>query len=389
MNQILSSQLTDGVYVTKPTYLDEKFILISPEIAVSDELMERLSRWGFDHLLSDGEIVTEPPTISTAATVESEDTPLAAIDQGRRDSQEMRQAQAVYNELIEFVEKMFANFLSAMELPMNPVQTRVKTVLEQLRERKRYLLRLPDLDPGPATNYIVDHAVKTTIVSVAVGMSMKLPPHKLLDIGTGAMLHEIGMIRLPSQLYMSDKELTEREKKAITTHPVLGFKILRQYNYPMHVCLSVLECRENVDGTGYPRGITTEKISTYAKIISAASTFAAMASARPYRKAIDGHTIMKTLLGGRDTRYDKDILMAAVATFSLFPYGTYVKLRSGHQAIVTDIKPDKPRVPHVRILTDPNGAPLAEQPVVDTDSEQHAVSGVLSHDEVARLNASL
>ena len=373
--------------MTKPIYLDEKFILLSPEIAVPEDLLARLSHWGFDHLFSDGQVTADPATTSIATT--PDEVPLATIEQGRRDAQDVQQAQEIHNDLIEFIEKMFAGFLNMTELPMNPVQTRVKTILEQLRERKRYLLRLPDLDPGPATNYIVDHAAKTTIVAVAVGMALKLPPHKLLDIGTGAMLHEIGMIRLPSKLYMNDTTLTEREKKAITTHPILGFKILRQHDYPMHICLSVLECRENMDGSGYPRGITGEKISTYAKILRVASTFAAMASQRPYRAAIDGHTVMKTLLSGRETNYDKDVLMATVTTFSLFPYGTYVKLNSGHQAIVTDIKPEKPRMPRVRVLTDPNGAPLAQQPVVDTDSGQRAVSGVLSQDEIARVSALL
>ena len=386
MNRIHSSQLISGVYVTKPTYLDEKFILLSPEVAVSEDLVARLSHWGFSRLLSDGQVTTEPPTTTT---LESEETPLATIEQGPDDTEDIQQAQAVYNDLIEFVEKMFAGFLNMMELPMQPVQARVKTVLEQLRERRRYLLRLPNLDSGPATSYIVDHAVKTTIVAVAIGMSLKFPPHKLLDIGTGAMLHEIGMIRLPSKLYMNETKLTEREKKAITTHPVLGFKILRQHDYPMHICLSVLECRENVDGSGYPRAITGEKISTYAKILRVASTFAAMASQRPYRAAIDGHTIIKTLLSGRDTSYNKDVLMATVTTFSLFPYGTYVKLNSGHQAVVDDIKPDEPRMPRVRILTDSNGTPLTKQSLVDTDSGQHVVSGVLTQDEIERLNAAL
>lgn len=373
--------------MTKPIYLDEKFILLSPEIAVPEDLVARLSHWGFDQVFSEGQITAEPA--ATAIATAPDEASLATVEQGRGDAEDVQQAQAIHNDLIEFIEKMFAGFLNMTELPISPVQTRVKTILEQLRERKRYLLRLPELDPGPATNYIVDHAAKTTIVAVAVGRSLKLPPHKLIDIGTAAMLHEIGMIRLPSKLYMTDAALTEREKKAITTHPILGFKILRQHEYPMHVCLSVLECRENMDGSGYPRGITGEKISTYARILRVASTFAAMASRRPYRAAIDGHTVMKTLLSGRETSYDKDVLMATVSTFSLFPYGTYVKLNSGHQAIVIDINPEKPRMPRVRVLTDPNGAPLAQRPVVDTDAGQRAVSGVLSQDEIARVSALL
>jgi HD-GYP domain-containing protein (c-di-GMP phosphodiesterase class II) len=387
MNRIVTSQVAEGSYITREAFLDDKFILLSPEIAIDQELIDRLNRWGFDYLNTDGEVSDEQPAIGGGVAT-GDEAPLAAIDSGRRDSREMAEASKVYKELLHFTEQLFGNFLQNNLLPANPIQGRVKTLLESLRDQRRYLLRIPELDPG-TTNYIVDHAVKTALVAVASASSMKMPPHRLIDIGTIAILHEIGMVRLPSQLYMSNRELTPREKKAISTHPVLGFKILRQFNYPMQICLAVLECRENIDGTGYPRGLTGPKLSQYAKLISPASTFAAMASARPYRPPIDGHTIMKTLLTGQNTRYDKEALQAMVMTFSLFPYGTYVQLASGHRAVVVDISAENARAPQVRVLTDKAGAPVKEQAIVETDTEQYAVTGVLGADEVTRLRNSL
>ncbi|MFA7567591.1 MAG: HD domain-containing phosphohydrolase, partial [Alkalispirochaeta sp.] len=155
------------------------------------------------------------------------------------------------------------------------------------------------------------------------------------------------------------------------------------------VCLGVLESREHLDGTGYPRGITGEKISQYAKILNPASTFAAMASARPYRSPIDGHTVMKTLLTHQNTHYDKEVLQAMVATFSLFPYGTCVRLASGNRAIVVDIASDNPRNPTVRLVTDREGNVISNQPIVDTAIEQYAVTGVLAPEEVKKLKAAM
>lgn len=383
MNKVVSSQLREGVFITRETYLDEKYVLLSPEIPVDQALIDRLQRWSFDYLLTDGEITDEVPAVSGGVAA-TEDAPLAAIDQGRQDAQQLKEAQKQYGELLQFAEQLFGNFLQNNLLPMQPIHDRVKTMLGQLREQRRFLLRIPELNPGQ-TNYIVDHAVKTAIVAVATASTMKMPPHRLIDIGTAALLHELGMIRLPSQLYMSDHDLSPKEKKAITTAPVLGFKILRQFNYPMQVCLAVLESRENLDGSGYPRGITGDKLSQYAKILNPASTFAAMASSRPYRAPIDGHTIMKTLLTGQNTRYDKEILQAMVGTFSLFPYGTYVQLKSGNRAIVVDITSINPRSPSVRLVTDKDGIVISEQPIVDTANDQYAVTGVLSAEEIKKI----
>ena len=387
MNRIATSQLTDGVYISRETFLDEKFILLSPEIPVDQALIDRLQRWKFRQLVTDGEIADEPPSAGSSVS-SGDDAPLAAIDQGRRDAREMQDAHKQYEEFLHYTEQLFSNYLQNGVLPIQPIQTRVKEFIDKIRDQKRYLLRIPELNPG-ATNYLVDHAVKTALVGMATGSAMKMPPHRLIDIGTIALLHEVGMLRLPSQLYMTDQPLNEKEKKAISTAPVLGFKILRQLNYPMQICLGVLECRENIDGSGYPRGITGEKLSVYAKIINPASTFAAMASPRPYRPAIDGHTIMKTLLTGQNRHYEKDILQGMVATFSLFPYGTFVQLASGHRAMVIDVIPGKARAPLVRVITDNKGAVVAEQAVMETDSEQYAVTNVLTAEESKRLKNSL
>jgi len=386
MNKIANSQLGEGLYITKEAYLDEKYIVLSPEIAVDQLLIDRLRRWSFDYLYSDGEVTEEAPAVGGVSA--GEEAPLAAIDQGRQDANQLREAQKQYTELLHFAEQLFGNFLQTNVLPMQPIHERIKTLLGWLRDQRRFLLRIPELDPK-STNYIVDHAVKTTIIAVATASTMKMPPHRLIDIGTAGLLHEIGMIRLPSALYMSNRELSPKERKAITTAPVLGFKILRQFNYPMQVCLAVLESRENIDGSGYPRAVTGDKLSQYAKILNPSSTFAAMASSRPYRAPIDGHTIMKTLLTGQNTKYDKEVLQAMVGTFSLFPYGTYVQLASGNRAIVVDIVPGNPRSPSVRLVTDREGTVIAEQPVVDTSQEQYSVTGVLTVDEAARLKNAM
>lgn len=387
MNTIATSQLSEGIYITREAFLDEKYILLSPEIPLNKALIERLEQWHFSEIRSEGDL-TDTPSQSAAGPVAMEDAPLAAIDHGRRDGKEMQKAQKKYAAHLHFAEQLFGHYLQNGILQTNQIHEKIKLLLEDLKNQKQYLLRIPELS-GVTVNYIVDHAVKTAIVAMATGASMKLPTHRLIELGTVGLLHEIGMIRLPSQLYMSNRELAPREKKAISTHPVLGFKILRQFDFPLQICLGVLECRENVDGSGYPRNLPANKISLYGKIMNAASTFAAMASPRPYRPAIDGHTIMKTLLTGVNTSYDNTVLQAMIGTFSLFPYGTYVQLASGHRAIVIDITPGKARAPKVQILTDPKGTVVREQPVTETENEQYTVTGVLSHQEVTRLKNAL
>jgi HD-GYP domain-containing protein (c-di-GMP phosphodiesterase class II) len=193
------------------------------------------------------------------------------------------------------------------------------------------------------------------------------------------------MIRLPPQLYMTDRTLSEQERKAITAHTLLGFKILKQQSYPLSVCLAVLECREYLNGTGYPRGLTGDKMSFYAKVISVTSSFAALVSDRPFRGARDEHASMLELLKGRDTLYDATVLKALVANLSIYPLGSYVALANGYRGMVVDTSNDGPRAPIVRLMLSPDGERYAEQPHVRTSGDDYRISRSLADEEIKEL----
>ncbi|MFW5776971.1 MAG: HD-GYP domain-containing protein [Spirochaetota bacterium] len=364
MKKFPVNSLEAGHYFTSPVFLDEGYILLSPETQMTAELVDRLHRWSYETVLSDGEMVEKP----IASGGEGAGSISLAVDQDVKESALFKEAQAFYSELLGFVERTFTNFVTRNELSERQIGDMIKRTIDMVRSHRRYILRLSEMKVKDK-NYIVTHSSKTTIVSLAVAMTLRQPPHKLIELGTAALLHEIGMIRLPPQLYMSQQKLSPKERQAISAHTVLGFKILRQASFSMSVCLAVLECRENIDGTGYPRQLTGEKISLYAKIIMVAGSFAAMTSPRPYRDPLDGHAAILEMLQQRGKMYDETVLKALVGNLSIYPIGTNVQLANGNRGTVVDTNAQNPRAPLVRITAGPKGEVYAEQPVVDTASD--------------------
>lgn len=386
MQDVLVSQIEAGKYFTQEVFLDEKYILLSPETPVSEELLERLNRWSFDRVKTGGSQAEKPST--AAQTAGATEAPLTLMDQDIKDREAMEEANKEYRSLIEFTEKTFSRYVTAGELPQRAIGDKMKEAIDLIRERRRFILRLTELDTG-TKNYIVDHSTKTAILSIAVGMAMKRPPHKLIELGTAALLHEIGMIRLPANIYMTDKPLDPQEKKAITAHTVLGYKILKQFDFPAPICLAVLECREHMDGSGYPRGLPGEKISPYARILAVTSSYAAMISQRPFRPHTDGSTAMMEILKGKGSRYDQAAIRGLIVTLSLYPYGTFVQLKNGSAAMVVDIDPEQPRFPTVKLITDASGTVLKERPAIPTTDDDYQVAGPLPHEEVQAIKSSL
>jgi HD-GYP domain-containing protein (c-di-GMP phosphodiesterase class II) len=183
-------------------------------------------------------------------------------------------------------------------------------------------------------------------------------------VGLAALLHEIGMTRIPPQIYKHDRQLSDKERQIIITHPVVSFKILKEAGFPSPVALAVLEHHEHIDGTGYPRRLKDDQISLYGKIIGVASAYAAAVSKRPFREGRDGHSGIMNLVRDMGRRYDDTILRALILTLSVYPVGTYVLLSNQVKALVVKTDQKRPKEPTVRLLVNEENMLYPEQPVV-------------------------
>ncbi len=381
MNELNVRTLTPGISFNQPVFLDERYILLSPETPVTQPLVERLIQWDFHSIRTTG-IEVESPLVEPGG--QKDDGQVATLDQDVKEQSLVRQTESDFVDLLDFTEKIFTNFVTRNELPQKAVTEKTKDLIEAIKQRRKYFLRLTELRGGDK-NYIVVHSVKTTILGLAIGLTLKLPQHRLIELGTASLLHEIGMIRLPPQIYLSDRKLEPQEKKAITAHPVLGFKILRSSSFPMAVCNAVLESHETVDGSGYPRGLTSEKISLYAKIMLVSGAYSALTSSRPYRKAQDAHRSILDLLKLRGTQYDEIVLRSLVINLSIYPIGSFVQLANGTRGMVVDSNDQNPRTPQVKVMMSAVGEKYSEFPVVQTDDHEHQVSRALTETEVHRI----
>jgi len=361
-------------------FLDEAFILVSPETPLSEELLTILQAWGYR------EILTEDGVITTAEAVPNEASP-SPVYQDPQDAVARDEAQKFYLGALEYTHRMFDTFLKKNTIPIEPLNDQVKLLIVNLRKNRRFLLSLSDLDNN-GFSYIISHSVNVAILSVAIGDTLKLPSHKLLELGMAGFLHELGMFKLPDTFQNANRALTPAEKRALSAHPLLGYRALRELGFPPNVTLAVLEHHEKEDGTGYPQGITGDKIAMSAKSRAVASAYDAQIVSRPFRKARDGHTTLLELLKDNKKAYDEQILRRLVFTLSLYPIGSLVELKSGALAVVNDANPEDPRRPEIRILTSETRAPLAQTPVVKSkDTPGHEIQRVLNFDEVRQLRA--
>jgi hypothetical protein len=270
---------------------------------------------------------------------------------------------------------------------MEELSDTVKDLCVFIKENKRYVLRIMPSAEARSKNFLVIHSMRSTVLAITIGLELHIPLSKLIELGVTCILHEIGMIRLPPQLYMTDKPLTSIERAHISTHPLIGFNIIKSLNFPLSIQLGVLEHHEKENGTGYPRKLSGDKISTYAKIISVACSFEAITAPRQYKAERTTFDAMVEMLKNENNQYNGIVIKALLYSLSLFPIGAYVYLKNGKIGIVTDVNPNNPKNPIIQLINEKeaDGSPKT----IQTDDLENKIIRVLNKKEQEDIVNSL
>ena len=200
------------------------------------------------------------------------------------------------------------------------------------------------------------NAVHSAIVSMLVAENLLISDNGIGRLIMGALLHDVGMLRVPDTIIEKEGKLSKEELAVIHYHPIYGYNMIRDdLHYPEEVALAALEHHECWDGSGYPNAIEGEKISIQARIISAADAFIAMVSARAYRAKFSGYEAMKNLVADNARRFDPDIVKAMIQNIGIYPVGSIVLLNNAAIARVIQVFPGSPLRPVVKIIVDEAG----------------------------------
>jgi polar amino acid transport system substrate-binding protein len=163
--------------------------------------------------------------------------------------------------------------------------------------------------------YTEGHAKRVSDISLKLAKAMGIPENRLKTIETAAILHDIGKIGTPSEILNKKSKLSEEEYEIIKRHPIDARKILGKIEGFEEIVELTYMHHEHFDGSGYPEGLTGEKIPIEAQIIQAADAFDAMTSRRAYRDAMSIETVMKIFIEERGKQFNPEVADAMLSLF--------------------------------------------------------------------------
>ncbi len=163
--------------------------------------------------------------------------------------------------------------------------------------------------------YTFTHQQRVTELAVAIATEMNLPEDNIEGIRLGAMVHDIGKIYVPAQILSKPPPLNKLEFDLIKMHPRTGYDILKKIDFPWPIPEIALQHHERINGSGYPNGISKEKIIQEARIVAVADVVEAMSSHRPYRPSLGIDSALVEISQNKGILYDADAVDACLRLF--------------------------------------------------------------------------
>jgi diguanylate cyclase (GGDEF)-like protein/putative nucleotidyltransferase with HDIG domain len=234
----------------------------------------------------------------------------------------LRYSQVLY---VQRTEKMVGKLRdSNTELEMK--SSEITTLNEDLMMALANLIDLRD-------PYVYGHSQRVAIYASLIAEELDLPEDRVALIRKAGLLHDIGKFGVPESILLKPSQLTTEEYYMLKQHPAIGAEMVEQIHSLKPLVPMIRYHHERYSGEGgYPAGLTGEAIPLEARIICLADAVEAMASDRPYRRALINREIFKELRKNNGTQFDPKVVNAFFSVVN--KQGESVIVNSSHEVFI-------------------------------------------------------
>jgi HD-GYP domain-containing protein (c-di-GMP phosphodiesterase class II) len=394
LKKVFRNEITEGMRFTAPVFFDDgENMLVSKGVPIKARELMALDRWKIPFVLTAGNPLREDERLETAdepeelseigdlAEAEPDAAPTGAkagspakgetagLDELEYTSEQILKLPevlenntlyATYSGLIRDLDAVFSDVKNQRDVKTRSIDRIVSELLTVLQHERSGIVGFI-LGGDVAEMELAKNSVNTAILSIIIGEHLGLPRHRLLQVATGALLHDIGMLKIPEAIVTKDGKLDDNETQIMRSHPFYGYKlIVNELLYADEVGKIAAQHHERWDGEGYPARLTGANIDVGARIVSVADAFEAMVSPKAWRDSMVGYQAMKNLLSDNARRFDPDIIKAMIQSMGIYPVGSIVLMNNSAIARVIESHREAPLRPKIRVLIDEFAKPYTQ-----------------------------
>ena len=299
-------------------------------------------------LALDGEDVHKPKVVVNKA-VKVKPSPVYKVD--IRFENELKVAKSIHKEATSVVNNLYDDVRLGRSLNTNSAKTVVSSMVDSIirnPDAQVWLTQLKSKD-----EYTAIHSLNVCILSLAFGRHLGFSRDMLNELGLGALLHDMGKIRVPLQVLNKPDKLTNEEFKIMKLHPIYGKEILTTTSGLSSTVVDVAYSHhERMNGSGYPHGLNADQISLYGRMVAIVDIYDAITSQRVYHKGTHSMDAMKQIYELRQSDLDKKMVEQFIQCLGIYPVGSIVELVCGAIGIVVTVNREQRLKPNILLVLD-------------------------------------
>ena len=274
-----------------------------------------------------------------------------------------------FNEVATACRQATGRIASDPEQAKLEVESVTSSLLDKMLVEEDLCIRLlRDTAGGNAST----HALNVSILSLLLGRKFGLPQAELLELGVGALLHDIGKIGMAQQLHHPDEYFTPIETRAYQEHVGFGLVRGRQMGLSAGVLQIIAQHHEMADASGFPAKLGSERMSDASRIVAMVNAFDTLCNPQVAKRVVTPHEALAQMFTQGKKRFDTTFLSAFIKLVGVYPAGTTVQLTDDRLAVVVSVNSARPLKP--RVLVHDAKVPRDEALVIDIGD--HAGLGI-------------
>jgi putative nucleotidyltransferase with HDIG domain len=249
--------------------------------------------------------------------------------------EELVEAEKSYRTLSDVTSEMLNNIVNNKKLDMPQLKKAVNPMIDSvLRNPDAYawLTRLKHAD-----NYTYNHSICCAVWAVAFGRHLGMPRKDLQSLALGALLFDVGKMKLPEKLINNPKRFNNIEFKIVKKHVEHSLEILAEtddINEDVYNMIKMHHERHN--GSGYPDGLKGDQINIYGKIAGLVDCYDAMISERVFASPLSPHDAVKKFYEWRNIDFQSELVEQFIQIVGIYPVGTLVELSNGMVGVIVN-----------------------------------------------------
>lgn len=287
---------------------------------------------------------------------------------------ELTGARQARQELLQRVESVFESVSSASTIRSEAVRDVVQDIMGKTLDNQAAflaLVRTRDFDPA-----LRDHLLCVSTLALIVGKALGYDAERLQHLAAGALLHDVGLLRLPHYMYRLPHALRKRERSLYESHPQLGTSLLqRNGGFHPEVIRIVAEhhealAEEGRRGANAGRGDAGKDITEASRLVMVLDRYDEFLTGQHDPTPLPSHQALSRLYQeARSNRLDLQMVSHLIRVIGVYPLYSLVELNTGERGLVTAVIPGKLHVPVIALFLAPDGRPITPPVTVDLSRE--------------------